>query len=92
VWITCLTCREPVSKKWLLLAMPWSTYTCRRCDAVLAGTLLRLVAVSLCTGILGYVLIAVSKGKLDPVVIPLPLILTLAVLFLGFPAQIKEIR
>jgi hypothetical protein len=92
VWITCPTCREPVSKKWLLLAMPWSTHTCRRCGAVLAGTLLRLVAVSVCTGVLGYVLIAVIKGRLNPVVVPLPLILTLAVLFLGFPSQIKKIK
>lgn len=72
--------------------MPWSTHSCRRCGSVLAGTLLRLIVVSVCTGVLGYVLIAVIKGKLNPVVIPLPLILTLAVLFLRFPAQIKRVE
>ena len=92
MWITCPICRKPVSKKWLLLGMPWSTHRCRRCGSVLAGTLLRLIVVSVCTGVLGYVLIAVIKGKLNPVVIPLPLILTLAVLFLRFPAQIKRVE
>lgn len=79
-----------MSKQWLALAMPWSTYTCRGCGSVLAGTLLRLVVVSLCTGVLGYVLIAVIKGKINPAVIPLPLILTLGALFLDLPGQIKR--
>jgi len=90
--IKCPTCREPVSKKWLVLAMPWSTYTCPRCGSVSAGTLFRLLMVSICTLVLGYVLIGVIKAKIDPVHLPLPLLLTLAVLFLDFPWQIKNVK
>jgi hypothetical protein len=64
--------------KWLTLGMPWSKYTCVRCGSVYAGTLLRLIMVSLCTGILGYVLIGVVKGKIDVLLLALPLAITLA--------------
>jgi asparagine N-glycosylation enzyme membrane subunit Stt3 len=90
--IKCPTCREPVSKKWLALAMPWSKYTCGKCGSVCAGTFLRLLVVSISTGVLGYVLIGVIKGKIDPILLPLPLALTLAVLFLDLPLQIKRVN
>lgn len=77
--------------KWLTLAMPWGKYKCARCGAIIAGTLLRLILVSLCTGVLGYVLIGVVKGKIDFWLLPLPLAVTLAVLFLDLPKQIKRV-
>jgi hypothetical protein len=58
---------------------------------VFAGTLVRLFAVSIATGVLGYVLIGVIKGKIGVLWLPLPVVLTLAVLFLALPLQIKEI-
>jgi hypothetical protein len=48
--------------------------------------------VSIATGVLGYVLIGVIKGKIDPVWLPIPLALTLAVLFLALPLQLKKIQ
>jgi hypothetical protein len=89
--IKCPTCREPVSKKWLVLSMPWSTFSCPGCGSVCSGTLLRLVLVSISTLVLGYVLIGVIKGKIGLIFLPLPLALTLAVLFLEFPLQIKTV-
>jgi hypothetical protein len=89
--IKCTTCGERISMKWLTLGMPWSKYTCAQCRSVYAGTLLRLIMVSLCTGVLGYVLIGVVKGKIDFWFLPLPLALTLAVLYLDLPKQIKKV-
>jgi hypothetical protein len=90
--IKCPTCRDAVSKKWLLLAMPSSTYTCPQCGSVSAGTLFRFLTVSVSTLVLGYVLIGVIKAKIDPIHLPLPFLLTLAVLFLDFPWQIKSVK
>ena len=90
--IKCPTCRRPVSKKWLVLAMPWSTYTCPQCGSVSTGTLFRLLTVSASTLVLGYVLIGVIKGKIDAIFLPLPLLLTLAVIFLDFPGQMKSVK
>jgi hypothetical protein len=90
--IRCPTCRNPIAKKWLVLAMPWSTYTCPQCGTVCAGTLFRLLIVSISTGVLGYLFIGVIKGKIDPIVLPLPLAVTLAVLFLDLPWQVKSVK
>jgi hypothetical protein len=90
--IRCPICRHPISKKWLVLAMPWSNYTRPQCGSVSAGTLFRLLIVSVSTGVLGYVLIGPLKGKIDPVFLPLPLVLALAVQFLDLPLQIKTVK
>jgi len=90
--ITCSTCGKRISSKWLILGMPWSRYTCTGCDSVYAGTLLRLVLVSISTGLLGYLLIGVVKGKMNPLVLPVPLALTLIVLFLNLPRQVTRIE
>jgi hypothetical protein len=90
--IKCSNCGERISIGWLVLGMPWSKYTCTRCGSVLAGTLARLIAVSISTGILGYVLIGVIKGKIDVLLLPLPLLLALAVLFLDLPSQVKLVE
>ena len=44
------------------------------------------------TGILGYVLFGAIKGRVNPLWLPLPLALTLAVLFLDLPLQVKRIE
>jgi hypothetical protein len=90
--IKCPKCREPIAKKWLVLAMPWSTYTCPQCASVYAGTLFRLLTVSISTGALGYVLIGSIKGTIDPLLLPIPLAVALAVLFLDIPCQIKTVK
>lgn len=92
MWIRCPTCRDPISKRWLVLAMPWSSYTCKECGTVCAGTVIRFLLVTISIGVLGYVLIPAVKGKTDLLWIPLPLALTLAVLFLDFPGQIKRVE
>ena len=90
--IKCPTCRKPVSKKWLVLAMPWSTSTCPQCGSVFAGTFFRLLTLSISALVVGFILIGVIKSKIDFVHLPLPLLLTLAVLFLDFPWQIKCVK
>ena len=92
VRITCSSCGEPLALSWLVLGLPWSTYTCARCGAVFAGTSVRLILVSLATLVLGYVVIAVIKGKQGWILLPLPLAVTVAVLLLNFPFQIKQVR
>ena len=89
--IKCTTCGERISMKWLTLGMPWSKYTCVQCGSVYAGTLLRLSIISISTGVLGYVLIGVIKGKTGIPFLPLLLAVTLAVLYLNFPGQIKRV-
>jgi hypothetical protein len=71
--------------------MPWSKYTCVQCGSVYGGTLLRLFIVSISTGVLGYVLIGVIKGKIGIPLLPLPLGVTLAVLYLNFPGQVRRV-
>ena len=71
--------------------MPWSKFTCTGCGSVYAGTLLRLVLISLSTGITGFVLIAVIKGKMNPLFLPPPIALTLAALFLDLPFQVRRV-
>ena len=89
--IKCATCGKRISMKWLTLAMPWTKYTCEQCGLVYAGTLLRLLMISLSTGILGYVLIGVIKGKTGVLLLPLPLAVTLVVLYVNLPMQIKRV-
>jgi len=89
--IKCLTCGERISPVWLVLGMPWSKHTCSSCGSVYAGTFLRMLLISVSTGILGFVLFGAIKGNANPLILPLPLALTLAVLFLDFPMQIKKV-
>jgi len=77
--------------KWLTLAMPWAKYTCVQCGSVFAGTRLRLLMISVSTGILGYVLIRVIKGKADALLLPLPLAAALIILYVNLPMQIKRV-
>ena len=55
----------------------------------MAGTLLRLVLVSLATGFLGYVLIGAIKGKGHPLLVVPAAIVALVVLLCDLPGQIK---
>jgi DNA-directed RNA polymerase subunit RPC12/RpoP len=88
--IKCSTCGERVSVGWLFLGLPWSKYTCVRCGSVVGGTLVRLVMISISTGLLGYVLFGAIKGRINILWLPLPLVLTLVILFLDLPMQIKK--
>ena len=90
--IKCSTCSDRISLGWLFLGLPWSKYTCTRCGSIFAGTLLRLLMISISTGILGYLLFGAIKGKINMLFLPLPLALTLAILFLNFPMQIKQVK
>ena len=91
VFLVCPACGERIAKRWLFLALPWSTYTCARCDSVLAGTPLRLVLTSLAAGVVGYALIAVIKGRTGPVVLILPVVAALAIFVLRLPGQLKKV-
>ena len=51
-----------------------------------------MLAIGDSTGILGYVLFGAIKGRVNPLWLPLPLALTLAVLFLDLPMQVKRIE
>jgi hypothetical protein len=76
---------------WLFLGMPWSKYTCTQCGSVLAGTFLRLALISVSTGFLGYALFGAIKGNVNPLLLPPALALTLVILFLNLPMQIKKV-
>jgi len=90
--IKCTTCGKPISKGWLFLGLPWSTYTCTQCGSVFAGTFLRMMSIAFASGILGYVSVGVIKGKMNPIYL-LPLgALTLILLFFNLPKQIKKIE
>jgi len=89
--IKCSTCRERISLGWLFLGLPWSKYTCEKCGSVFAGTLFRLAMISISTGFLGYLLFGAIKGYVNPLLLPLPLVLTLVVLFLDLPMQVKKV-
>ena len=89
--IACSICGTRVPIRWLLLGMPWSTYTCARCGSVFAGTALRFLLTSLAVGVLGIVVIRVVKGELDPLALILPVAAASAVLLLGLPGQIRRV-
>jgi hypothetical protein len=89
--IKCSTCGRRIPPGWLFLGLPWSKHRCAQCGTVFSGTILRFVLVSISTGLLGYVLFGVIKGKTDPLLLPLPLVLTLTVLFLNLPWQLKKV-
>jgi hypothetical protein len=89
--LRCTTCGERVSARWLLLAMPWSKYTCGRCGAVFAGTFVRLAISSLAVFLLGYVVLGVIKRGTNPALLLPALALVLVVLTLDLPAQLKKL-
>ncbi len=89
--IKCLTCGARISPKWLLLAMPWSTYACSECGTVFGGTPFRTVLSSLAVGVVGYIVIAVIKGRMAPTTLILPVAVALAVLLLRLPGQIRKV-
>jgi hypothetical protein len=89
--IKCSTCGVPISKGWLFLGFPWSLYTCSRCGAVYAGTLLRVLLLSVASGFLGYVLIGAIKGRTSPFLLVPALALTLILLFVNLPKQVKRV-
>jgi hypothetical protein len=76
---------------WLFLGMPWSKHTCTQCGTVLAGTLLRLLLVSVSTGFLGYALFGAIKSNVSLLLLPPALVLTLVILFLDLPMQIRKV-
>ena len=90
--IACLKCGTPVSVRWLFLGLPWGSYECPKCGARFAGTVLRFVLTSLAVGVVGYVLIAVVKGRMAPAALALPVCVALALLLLRFPGQIKSVK
>ena len=90
--ITCQACGRRFSLKWLFLALPWSKYKCPGCGAVYAGTILRLVLTSVAVGVVGYVLIAVIKGRMASATLVAPVALALAVLLLRLPGQIRKVE
>jgi len=89
--IKCSTCGMRISKAWLLLGLPWSTYTCSRCGSTFAGTLLRMLMISLGTLFLGYIVIGVVKGKTSPYILAPALALVLVLLFVDLPKQLKRV-
>jgi len=92
VLAACPICGTRVSTKWLLLGLPWSTYTCARCGSVLAGTLLRFVLSSLSVGVVSVVLLAVIKGRVSPAALAAPVVVALALLLLRLPWQIRSAK
>jgi len=87
----CSECGAQISKRWLFLGLPWSKYSCSRCGAMFAGTILRTTLTSIAVGILGYLLIPAIKGKMSPTFI-IPIAALTLVLFMGnFPGLIKRI-
>ena len=78
-------------KKWLFLGMPWSTYTCPQCGSIFAGTLLRTVLITVSSGFLGYVVVGVIKGKVNLFLLPPALVVTLVILFVNLPLQVKKV-
>lgn len=87
----CSTCQTRFSADWLILALPWSKYTCKQCGSVFAGTILRTLLTSIVVGVLGYVLFPVLKGKTSPLFL-LPLLAVALVLFLGdLPLLVKRV-
>ena len=91
-FLSCTECGRRISLKWLLLAMPWSNYTCAHCSSVFAGTLLRTGVTSLTILILGYVLIQTLKGGMNPVLLVPAIGFTAAVFLLNLPHQLKTIH
>ena len=89
--LRCTVCGLRVSTRWLLLAMPWSKYTCRRCDSVFSGTAARTAVTSIVVFVLGYVLIQVLKGGMSVPVLVLALGLTAAAFLLDLPHQLKTV-
>ena len=91
MFIRCSTCGARVSKTWLFLGLPWSTYTCAQCGSVFSGTIVRFLMTSVAVGLLGYVLIRVLKGKMIPALLPLAIGLALVLLLVNLPGQIKKV-
>jgi hypothetical protein len=90
--LKCTTCGARISARWLFLAMPWSRYTCTGCGSVFAGTPARLVLSSLAVFLLGYVVLGVIKRGTSPTLLLAALALTLAVLTLDLPLQLKRLN
>lgn len=91
MWMKCTTCGTRISKGWLFLGLPWSKYTCARCGSIFSGTFFRSALISIATGVLGYFLISVIKGKMSPVLLCPTAAVTLILLFFNLPKQIKKI-
>jgi DNA-directed RNA polymerase subunit RPC12/RpoP len=91
VLIKCSTCGSRVSRRWLLLGLPWSKYRCVQCGSVFAATTLRFVLTSVAVGIVGYVLIRVVKGMMSPVLLIPAVGLTLLLLLVSSPWQIRKV-
>lgn len=87
----CSTCGTRVSNAWLFLGLPWSKYTCARCGSVFSGTVLRFVLTSTAVGLLGYVVMRVLKSKMNPALLPPVVALTLVLLLVNLPGQIKRV-
>lgn len=92
MFLVCPTCGAGIARRWLFLALPWSRYECLRCGTVLGGTPLRLVLTSLAAGIVGYLLIAVIKGRVSPPVLIIPVLAALGLFTLRLPGQIREVK
>ena len=89
--LKCNVCGLRVSTRWLLLALPWSNYTCARCGSVIAGTFVRSAVTSVVVFILGYVLLQVIKGRMSAVVLVPALGVTAAAFLLDLPHQLKTV-
>ena len=88
----CSKCGARISRKWLILGLPWSRYTCAGCGSVFAGSILRFAVNSFVLGLLGFLLIRVVKGKTSPVFLIPVAVLALVVLLADLPGQIGEVR
>jgi len=89
--LRCNACGLRVSTRWLLLAMPWSNYTCSRCGSVFAGTFVRSAVTSVLVFILGYVLLQVIKGRMSAVVLVPALGVTAAAFLVDLPRQLRTV-
>jgi len=89
--IRCVTCGRRIAPRWLILGLPWSSYTCPDCGSVLGGTVLRFALTSVAVGALGIVVIGVIKGRMAPATLIPPLAFALAVFLLPLPRQIKRL-
>ena len=91
LFICCVHCGTKISKSWLLLGLPWSKYTCPKCNSVYAGTIWRTILIWVASTIVCYLIISVIKHSMNPLFLIPAVILLLISLLINLPKQIKII-